>query len=91
VGKFYLFTAAVNAGYVGLALVGVLASVVSAYYYLRVVVPMYMRDPLGDDDWSPVGALSATALTASSLVVLGLGVYPGPVLEAARTALRSLL
>jgi NADH-quinone oxidoreductase subunit N len=91
VGKFYLFTAAVNAGYVGLALVGVLASVVSAYYYLRVVVAMYMRDPLGDDTWSPIGALPAMALTASSLVVIVLGVYPGPLLEAARTALRSLL
>jgi NADH-quinone oxidoreductase subunit N len=91
VGKFYLFSAAVNAGYVGLALVGVLASVISAYYYLRVVVAMYMREPLGDDTWSPVGALPAAALGASSLVVLFLGVYPAPLLEAARTALRSLL
>jgi NADH-quinone oxidoreductase subunit N len=91
VGKFYLFSAAVNAGYVGLALVGVLASVISAYYYLRVVVAMYMRDPVGEDSWSPVGALPATALAASSLVVLFLGVYPAPLLNAARTALLSLL
>ena len=91
VGKFYLFSAAVNAGYVGLALVGVLASVISAYYYLRVVVAMYMREPLGEDSWSPVGALPATALAAASLVVIVLGVYPGPLLDAARTALRSLL
>jgi NADH-quinone oxidoreductase subunit N len=91
VGKFYLFTAAVNAGYLGLALVGVLASVISAYYYLRVVVAMYMHDPVGDDTWAPVGALPAAALAASSLVVLGLGVYPAPLLDAARTAIRSLL
>jgi NADH-quinone oxidoreductase subunit N len=91
VGKFYLFSAAVNAGYVGLALVGVLASVVSAYYYLRVVVAMYMREPIGEDSWARVGVLPATALSAAALVVLGLGLYPGPVLEAARTAVRSLL
>jgi NADH-quinone oxidoreductase subunit N len=90
VGKFYLFSAAVNAGYVGLAVVGVLASVVSAYYYLRVAVAMYMRDPIGDDPWAPIGALPAMALAASSAVVLGLGVYPAPVLDAARTAIRSL-
>jgi NADH-quinone oxidoreductase subunit N len=91
VGKFYLFTAAVNAGYVGLAIVGVLASVISAYYYLRIAVAMYMRDPVGEDGWSRVGVLPAAALAASSAVVLALGVYPGPLLDAARTALRSLL
>ena len=47
VGKFYLFGAAVGAGYVALAVVGVVMSVVSAYYYLRVVVSMYMSEPAG--------------------------------------------
>jgi NADH-quinone oxidoreductase subunit N len=45
VGKFYLFNAAVASGWVVLALVGVITSVVSAYYYLRVVVAMYMASP----------------------------------------------
>jgi NADH-quinone oxidoreductase subunit N len=71
--------------------VGVLASVISAYYYLRIAVAMYMRDPVGEDGWSRIGILPATALAATSAVVLVLGVYPGPLLEAARTALRSLL
>lgn len=44
VGKFYLFRAVMSGGYVGLAIIGVLTSLVSAYYYLRVVVTMYMRD-----------------------------------------------
>jgi NADH-quinone oxidoreductase subunit N len=91
VGKFYLFSAAVNAGWVSLAVVGVLASVISAYYYLRVVVAMYMREPVGADTWAPVGTLSAVGLTVSVAVVLGLGVYPGPMLDLARAALRSLL
>ena len=91
VGKFYLFTAAVNGGYVSLALVGVLMSVVSAYYYLGVVVSMYMRDPVGEDAWGPVGAMSGLALAVSVVVVLGLGIYPGPVLAWARLAAQSLL
>jgi NADH-quinone oxidoreductase subunit N len=90
VGKFYLFGAAVSAGRTVLAVVGVLMSVVSAYYYLRVVVAMYMREPTADDAWGPVSAGSALALAVSVAVVLGLGVYPGPVLALARQAARSL-
>ena len=44
VGKFYLFRAAIAGGYSGLAIIGVVTSFVSAYYYLRVVVTMYMRE-----------------------------------------------
>jgi len=90
VGKFYLFTAAVNAGYTFLAIVGMLMSVVSAYYYLRVVVAMYMRDPVAEDTWAPVGAGAAVALTVAVAVVLVLGVYPAPLLAWARMAAGSL-
>jgi NADH-quinone oxidoreductase subunit N len=44
VGKFYLFTSVISAGYYGLAIIGVITSLISAYYYLRVVVVMYMRE-----------------------------------------------
>jgi NADH-quinone oxidoreductase subunit N len=91
VGKFYLFAAAVNAGYTWLAVVGVLMSVVSAYYYLRVVVAMYMREPVGDDNWAPIATESRLALAISVAVVLGLGVLPGAVLTLARRAAESLL
>ena len=91
VGKFYLFAAAVNAGYTGLAIVGVLMSVVSAFYYLRVVVAMYMKEPVGDDTWAPVGPESRLALAVSVAVVLGLGLFPGAVLTLARRAAESLL
>ena len=90
VGKFYLFGAAVSAGWVVLALVGVIMSVVSAYYYLRVVVAMYMREPVGEDDWSPVSPASAVALSVSAALTLLLGVWPAPVLTLARLAARSL-
>jgi NADH-quinone oxidoreductase subunit N len=90
VGKFYLFNAAVSADYAGLAVVGVLMSVVSAYYYLRVVVVMYMREPVAADTWAPVTGAASLALGLSAAVVLGLGVYPGPVLGWARLAAQSL-
>jgi NADH-quinone oxidoreductase subunit N len=91
VGKFFLFRSAVDAGWVSLAIVGFLTSVVSAYYYLRVVVAMYMRAPEGEDSWAPVGPAAGLALGISAAVVLVLGVYPGPVLAWARAAARSLL
>lgn len=90
VGKFQLFAAAVRSDYTGLAIVGVLMSVVSAYYYLRVVVYMYMREPMGEDAWASVAPASALAIAASVAVVLGLGVYPGPVLALARAAAGAL-
>jgi NADH-quinone oxidoreductase subunit N len=91
VGKFYLFNAAVSAGYTSLAVIGVLMSVVSVYYYLGVVVAMYMRDPVGEDTWAPVGVASGLALGLSAAVVLVLGIFPGPVLDMARMAAHSLL
>jgi NADH-quinone oxidoreductase subunit N len=90
VGKFYVFGAAVAAGWVVLALVGVVMSVVSAYYYLRVVVVMYMREPAGEDTWSPVSPPAAFALAVSAALTLVLGVWPAPVLTLARLAARSL-
>lgn len=90
VGKFQLFRAAVGAGYVSVAIVGVLMSVVSAYYYLRVVVAMYMRDPLDGPGWADPDRGARLALLVAVAVVLGLGVYPGPVLALARGAAESL-
>ena len=91
VGKFYLFNAAVAAGWVWLAIVGVLMSVVSAYYYLRVVVAMYMSEPKGEDGWATVTPMSAFALALTAAVALVLGVWPAPFLAVARIAARSLL
>jgi NADH-quinone oxidoreductase subunit N len=91
VGKFYLFSAAVGAGYTPLAIIGVLMSVVSAYYYLRVVVHMYMKEAPAEDAWAPIAGTSALALALSVVVVLGLGIWPAGVLALAKTAARSLL
>jgi len=89
IGKFFVFRAALDAGLVWLALVGVLTSLVSAYYYLRVVVMMYMRS--GDPETRSEGWLNlAVALTAIGTFLLG--VLPGPLLSmAARAGLMPLL
>ena len=69
VGKFYLFRAAIVGGYSGLAIIGVVTSLVSAYYYLRVVVNMYMHE--GDPTIEREPWLSfTTAITAIATVVL---------------------
>jgi NADH-quinone oxidoreductase subunit N len=91
VGKFYLFNAAVAAGWTGLAIVGVIMSVVSAYYYLRVVVAMYMSEPVGEDRWAPVSPAATFALAVSAALALLLGVWPAPLLTMARQAAQSLL
>jgi len=95
-GKLYVFGAAVQAGLVWLAIVGVLNSVVSAYYYLRVVVYMYMRPgPVPKVDSTPAPHLVSPALQVglalAAAVVVVLGLWPGPVLELARIAAASLL
>jgi NADH-quinone oxidoreductase subunit N len=92
VGKFDLFNAAVSVGIAGvvLAVVGVIMSVVSAYYYLGVAVAMYMREPVGEDDWARVSPAAGVALAVSVAVTLLLGVWPAPLLAAARVAARSL-
>jgi NADH-quinone oxidoreductase subunit N len=86
VGKFYLFSAAVSGGGTLLAVVGVLTSVISAYYYLQVVVAMYMLEPAGQDTWAKIAPWPRLALGLSAFVVLGLGVYPAPLLAFARLA-----
>ncbi|HSG06020.1 MAG TPA: NADH-quinone oxidoreductase subunit N, partial [Nitrospiria bacterium] len=85
IGKFYIFMAAVQADLVWLVVVGVLFTAVSAYYYLRVVMVMYMKEPEeGVSLAMPRAAF--IALAVSALLVLGAGVYPSVFLDLARNA-----
>jgi len=73
IGKFHLFSAAVQKGYIGLAIVGVLNSVVSVYYYFRVMVFMYMKEPKeADAEPIPAPTLAVIAIAAASIVWLGI-------------------
>jgi NADH-quinone oxidoreductase subunit N len=90
VGKFYLFSAAIRRGLVGLAVLAVLNSVVAAYYYLRLIVYMYMREPEGAPTTALVTPAASVALLVSAWVTLQLGLWPGPVLAMAQRAVAPL-
>lgn len=83
-GKYYIFVAAINAGMTWLAIVGVLASVVSVYFYIGVVVSMYFKEPedMPNVETSQTGM---TALAISSLAVIALGILPSYVIEITET------
>jgi NADH-quinone oxidoreductase subunit N len=88
-GKLFIFNAAVNADLVWLAVIGVLNSVVSAYYYVGVIRVMYLRDPSDDE---PIGVAKPlwTALWVAAFGVLALGVWPAGLLDIAREAALNL-
>jgi NADH-quinone oxidoreductase subunit N len=84
-GKFYLFYAAVEAGYTWLVVVAVIFSAISAYFYLRIVMYMYMREPQTDVRLSTAPGINL-ALTVTVSAVLLIGVLPGTVINLAKTA-----
>jgi len=79
--KFYVFSAALQADLVGLTIIGVLNSAVAAYYYLRIIVFMYMREPREEVPVTPIPAGLGLALGLSLAATIYLGVLPGRVLE----------
>ena len=88
-GKFWLFSAAIESGYIWLAVIGVVNSAISLYYYVRVVVFMGLREEtLG----SPIVAspAMALALTVALVGAVIFGVYPGPLFELAESSAQSL-
>lgn len=84
IGKFYIFMAAVEAGMVWLAVVAVIFAAISAYFYIRVVMVMYMREPEGGQAGAPamISAPAASmALAIAVIAVIALGVFPEPVID----------
>ncbi len=88
-GKFYLFSAALNAGLVWLVIIAVLNSVMSAYYYLAVIVAMYMRE--GGAEAGALGARPAlvAALAVAAIATVLIGIYPEPYMTGALHAFNS--
>jgi NADH-quinone oxidoreductase subunit N len=86
--KYYVFLAAINAGLFGLAVIGVLMSVVGAYYYLAIVKTMYFDEPM--KSFEPMPREQAAVLAVSGLFNLLFFVYPLPLLDAASAAAKSL-
>jgi len=89
IGKWYVFSAAVSAGYYGLAIIGVLTSVISVFFYLRIVVMMYMADRTAAAP-PPVSRAGMAALTAAIVVILYLGILPTQVLDLAAASIATI-
>jgi NADH-quinone oxidoreductase subunit N len=86
--KFYVFLAAIKAGMYVLAVIGMLTSVVGAFYYLRVVKVMYFDEPV--QPFEPMSHELRTILGITGLFVLLFFVYPSPLIDAAAAAAKSL-
>jgi NADH-quinone oxidoreductase subunit N len=87
-GKFYVFVAAMKAGLFTLSVIGVLCSVIGAFYYLSIVKVMYFDEPLTKLD--PMRLELRTVLAVAGLFNLLFFVYPGPLVSAASAAAKSL-
>jgi len=87
--KFYIFLAAIDAGFYGLAVIGVLTSVVGAYYYVRIVKVMYFDEPAPAFD-RPVSPVVGGVLTLAAVLILLFFVYPAPLADSARAAAATL-
>ena len=89
IGKWYIFAAAIERGYYWLAIIGVLTSVVSVFFYLRIVVMMYMTE--GTDAVRPrVPATALAGLALATIAVFYLGVLPTKVLDLALDSISTI-
>jgi len=88
-GKFWLFGAAIEQGYVWLAVIGVINSAISLYYYIRVVVYMWLKnEPAGSEPH--LGPALTAAIAVALVATLGLGIFPQLLFDAAETSARAL-
>ncbi|HYK02510.1 MAG TPA: NADH-quinone oxidoreductase subunit N [Thermoanaerobaculia bacterium] len=92
ISKFYIFKTAIESGHTTVALLGILASIISVYYYLRVVYYLYMKEPTEGYAATPQGGVFALgALTIAVVGIIAIGVYPSPLFQAAGNAARAFL
>lgn len=89
-GKMYIFSAAVKADMMWLAVVGVLNSVVSVYYYFRIAQRMFLRDPAGEAAPLPVGAFVCGGVAVAVVGVLLFGIHPEPLIAGVKASTRFL-
>ncbi len=89
-GKFYLFKVAVDAGLTGIVIIAVINSAISAFYYLKVIVAMYMQEEEGAPTAMEPSIAIAFAVAICLFFVLAMGIFPMPYLEAAKASIASL-
>ena len=90
IAKFYIFKVAIDAGHTTIALIGILTSIVSVYYYLRVVYYLYMKEPAEGEVMPAGGVFATSALAISILGIVFIGIHPTPLFAIAGAAARSL-
>jgi NADH-quinone oxidoreductase subunit N len=90
IAKWYVFSAAVKAGYTGLAIIGVLTSVVSVFFYLRIVVMMYMTPTDSPARFPVVPKVAGLALVVSAILIFYLGILPTRVLDWAAASISTI-
>ena len=91
VAKWYVFTAAISAGYTRLAIIGVLTSVVSVFFYLRIIVMMYMTSNEAQARFPPVPRAAGMALLVSAILLFYLGILPTRVIDWAARSVSTIL
>ena len=89
--KFYVFKTAIESGHLAVALVGIITSIFSVYYYLRVVYYLYMKEPAEGYVTPVAGAFATGALAISMVGILIVGLFPTPLFKMAGAAARELL
>ena len=90
IAKWYVFTAAVQAGDVWLAIIGVLTSVVSVFFYLRIIVMMYMTETDAPATFPEVPKIAGAALVLSAIIIIYLGILPTRVLDLAAASISTI-
>lgn len=88
--KFYVFSAAIKSGYTGLAIFGILTSVISLYYYLRIVYAMYFEEPERQTN-TPVAAGISAGIIIAMWGVVQLGIMPSDIMTLAMQSIQSLI
>jgi len=86
VGKFYIFKSAVQAGHIWLVIIGAINTAISAFYYLRVVVTMCMREPEEELTFSPYPSTLVVGLILAVIGVLFIGILPSLLLTSAQNS-----
>src|SRR5215468_6256569 len=88
--KYYVFNAALKSDLIWLTIIGLVNSAIAAYYYLRLIVVMYMREPTVETAPEPVSPAMSTALVIAAIATIYLGVVPGSVLNYATKGAKEL-
>jgi NADH-quinone oxidoreductase subunit N len=88
--KFYIFASAIKAGLIWLVIIAALSTVMSLYYYVRVMVYMYLRDPVDGQD-VVTSPLQWTAIGVSAFLTMVMGIYPAPFIGWAMEAVKGMI